>query len=153
MHGETAPRRDTTSDDAYEAVLLREWRNLSGVAAVCDLYRWRDELLAELVRPESPYARVIARSLGTGKGPQHSPRHADFLDRWSGIVTRTIQRLQRSGAVTSRQLPSDLAAAILAAIHGGVLLARVTNDEEVLRDALQLPFDQLCARQRRPGDG
>lgn len=140
------PGRETAADDhVYAAVLHHERQHLGRAAGVGDLYRWRDRLATELVRPESPYARAVVPPSSTARRPHDAARYAAFLDRWSTLVAEAIRRLQRGGALASRQSAEDLATAILAAIHGGVLLARVTDDARALCNALRLPFNQLGA--------
>lgn len=137
-------RQEATADDLYGVVLHHEHRLLRAAAGVDDLFRWRDRLVAELTRPESTYARVMLPASGTAMRPDDAMPYAVFLDRWARIVEETIHRLQRLGAVAKQQPPEDLATAILAAIHGGVLLARVTDDVRALQNALRLPFEQLA---------
>lgn len=152
VDNEAVSRANTADDaDVYGAVLNHEHQHLRRAAGVRDLYRWRDRLIAELVRSESPYARALVPTSSMGGRPHDTARYAAFLDRWSTIVAETIQRLQQGGAVTSLQAPEELATAILAAIHGGVLLARVTDDVKALRNALRLPFDQLGPQEPQTG--
>src|SRR3954454_2047075 len=149
VHDEAVARQGT-SDDIYGAVLKREYQELRRVAGVEDLYRWRDRLVADLARPESEYARaMIPSSRAAGRHPG-SMQYAVFLRRWSKIIDDAIQRLQCQGTVTTQQSARNLATAILAAVRGGVLLARVTDDADTLRDALFLAFEQL--RPDREGD-
>ena len=141
-HGEAVPRQGT-SDDIYRAVLNREYQELRRVAGVDDLYRWRDRLVVQLARPESEYARAMTPSCRAAGHPGDM-QYAVFLRRWSKIIGEAIQRLQCQGRVATQQPPASLATAILAAVRGGVLLARVTDDADTLRNALCLAFDQLC---------
>lgn len=140
-----------TADELYGAILRDEHHLLRTAAGIDDLYRWRDRLVAELARSGSMYARAVSTTPGTAWQPHEASPYAEFLDRWARMVAETIRRLQRFGAVAERHDPDDLATAILAAVHGGVLLARVTDDIATLRNALRPPFDQLVLHQMENG--
>lgn len=143
MDHHAGSRQEPTPHDLYGVVLHHEHRLLRDAAGVEDLLRWRDRLVAELTRAESTYARVMSSASGTVMPADGALPYAVFLDRWARIVGETIHRLQRLGVVASQQTPEDLATAILAAVQGGVLLARVTDDVRALQNALRLPFEQL----------
>ena len=137
-------RRAIAQDDVYDAVLQAERQNLSRVIELDDLYAWREQLIAELLRPHSSYAQAMEPTSGVWQRPRDPELYAHFLDRWSAMVADTIRRLQCHGFAKGAQ-PKDMATAILAAIHGGVLLARVSDDAQPLRNALRLPFERLEA--------
>jgi hypothetical protein len=134
--------RAIAQDDVYDTVLQAERRHLSRVTELDDFSAWREQLIAELLRPRSSYARAMELTSDASPQPRNPERYAHFLGQWSAMVADTIRRLQRSGVAQDAE-PEDIATAILAAIHGGVLLARVSDDSQPLRHALRLSFEHL----------
>lgn len=149
--GRDGQPRPSDQDDVYRAVLDQEHRQLRQVDQVDDLHRWRDRLVTALARPESPYARALTGSSPTADDRHGPMTHAAFLSRWHTLLEEAIHRLQDRGEIAGRQPPGHLATAIVAAVHGGLLLARVTGDAGKLRNALRLPFDQFCLGRNASG--
>jgi hypothetical protein len=141
----------TDKDIIYRALLQHEDQQLRCVVGSDDLCRWRDRLVRELGRPDSAYARAMTSPSSMTAQAQDAMQYAVFLERWKTIITDTIRRLQRQQSVIDDHTPEELATAILAAVHGGVLLTRVTKNADTLRNALNLPFDHLCPAPLRGG--
>ena len=54
--------------------------------------------------------------------------------------------MQKRGELSRREKPDRLAATIVAALQGGMLLARISDDITPLRDAVNLAVDNIRRR-------
>jgi len=125
----------------FAEVLARESTWLAGVTDGAELTGWRRQLVTELMTPQSPYALAL---LQTGDVADR----ADFLGRWCGLIAETVDRLRSSTSAdtSGSAAPScrgdvdaqRTAVLILAALHGGVTLSRVTQDPRPLDAALDI---------------
>jgi len=69
--------------------------------------------------------------------------HVAAFDRWEGHLARGLDRMRARGAVRAEADPAALAAATLASIQGGLLLAQTRRDTRALRLALDGAFAYL----------
>jgi TetR/AcrR family transcriptional regulator, transcriptional repressor for nem operon len=78
----------------------------------------------------------------------------DAFRVWEAPLARGLQRMQDRGELVADADPARLATAVIAALQGGMLLARVRGDVTPLRDALHSAVAQLhrweATIQRRP---
>lgn len=63
--------------------------------------------------------------------------------RWEAPLARGLQAMKDRGELVSDASPARLAAMVIAALQGGMLLARVRGDVTVLRDALDGAVTEL----------
>lgn len=125
----------------FAEVLARESASLAGVTDGAKLVSWRRRVVRELMTPHSPYALALRQT-------NDLPDRSDFLGRWGGLITETVDRVlqscsysgqSRRGQVDSQQT----AVLILAALHGGSALSRVNRDPRALNAALDLALAPL----------
>ena len=57
-----------------------------------------------------------------------------------------LRAMQKRGELSRREKPDRLAATIVAALQGGMLLARISDDITPLRDAVNLAVDNIRCR-------
>jgi len=131
----------TPHDEPYRSALCRDGHELADVEGLADLYRWCDRLVDELGCPDSAHAKAMSPAASGAN--THEPPRVAFLDEWTTLVEATVGRLQCQGTIASTRAPANVATALLAGIQGGMLIARVTRDAEILRDAIRFPLDQL----------
>jgi AcrR family transcriptional regulator len=68
---------------------------------------------------------------------------ASSFDQWREIFRDGLARMQRGGHLRAEADPTRLAALLLAAFQGGMLLAQVARDIAPLKDALQAAIDHV----------
>jgi hypothetical protein len=122
----------------FAEVLSRESACLSAVTDGATLACWRRAVVQELMTSRSPYVLAL-RPTGDIR------EQAEFLDRWSELITEMVERLLRSSpeaAVDAHQT----AVLILAALRGGGTLAQLARDPRPLDAALDLALMPLQHR-------
>jgi hypothetical protein len=80
--------------------------------------------------------------------PAFRPLLDDAFRRWEAPLARGLQTIQDRGELVADADPNRLATTVIAALQGGMLLARVRGDIAPLRDTLEGAVAQL--RQSRP---
>lgn len=68
---------------------------------------------------------------------------ASSFDQWREIFRDGLERMQRLGHLRAEADPTQLAALLLAAFQGGMLLAQVARDIAPLKDALHGAIDYV----------
>jgi hypothetical protein len=69
--------------------------------------------------------------------------------RWEAALARGLQRIQDRGGLVAEADPTRLATAVIAALQGGMLLARVRGDVAPLQDTLVNAVGQLHQWERK----
>ena len=69
--------------------------------------------------------------------------------RWEAALARGLQRIQDRGGLVAEADPTRLATAVIAALQGGMLLARVRGDVAPLQDTLVNAVLQLHQWERK----
>jgi len=129
---------------------------IGGIDSLDDLRRWFDWMIAQNEEhgcPGCPIGTLASELAGCDEAAR-----ADLacgFDTWSGFVTDGLARMQAAGELDERADPRRLGTAVLAAIQGGLLLAKTHQDPQYLRDALDTAYDHLrsLAVQRAPRRG
>ena len=150
----------TDKGDLVRAVVARrvgetldcEGPMIGGIDSLDDIRRWFDWLIAqneELGCPGCPIG-TLASELAECDEAARVDLACGF-DRWSGLVTGGLERMQARGELGERADPRRLGTAVLASIQGGLLLSKTHKDPQYLRDALDTAYDHLLSL--RPPDG
>jgi len=119
-------------------VILRAAAVLAEVQSLADLDAW----FASLVASNKESGSVGGCPIGSlvGQLAEHDDEtRAVFVDifaRWEEPLVSCLRRLQRNGAIRPDVAVADLAATIMAAMQGGLLLAQVRRDSDQVRRAL-----------------
>ena len=120
----------------FAEVLARETTCLDGVADRAALDEWRRDVVRELMTPDSPYVLAMQPTSDVC-------RQADFLERWQELISATLNRVlvseRAENAPRSAEEPriadvdvQKTALLIVAALNGGSMLSRVTQDRRPL---------------------
>ena len=138
----------------FHEILEIEDAALAQVRNPEDLTRWRRRVVRELMRPRSLYATAL-RAVTDGACGR------SFLATWQGLLTAAVDRVLASvdppesrPVVAGRphrdpDAAEELAVLILAALHGGGLLSRVTDDPAPLEAALDIALARLTTSPAR----
>lgn len=142
-------------DDLLRAVVERQAERvrerhrelLTGVETLSDLHRWAT---ATVVEAEGHgLGGCPLGSLAAQLADQSDELRSDLVRgfaEWQLVLQATVARLQAAGQARTDAAASDLAAALLAALQGGLLLSRTTGSSDPLRIALAMAVDHLAPR-------
>jgi AcrR family transcriptional regulator len=110
---------------------------------------WVSEILTTHSAPGGPFACPLGTMAAELKNdPTFRPLLDDAFRRWEAPLARGLQTIQDRGELVADADPRRLASTVIAALQGGMLLARVRGDIAPLRDTLEGAVAQL--RQSRP---
>jgi hypothetical protein len=133
----------------FAEVLDRENALLSAVHDAVALRSWRIHLVAEVIDPRSPYASALREVGGSG-----SDVRSGFLENWGRLIARALERAMSQQISDDRpdvqrrpgrrRIDADRTAVlILAAVHGGAVLSRLSLDSHPIDAALDLALAPL----------
>lgn len=125
---------------AFADVLDSEAWMLTAVTDSASLAAWRDHLVEQMSSPRSPYVRAVTADVNA-----HG-RDA-FLDRWHTLLGSALHRLAGPDSVGSS---IDAAATlVLASLHGGILLGRVTREQRSVSSAVNFALAPFLSSANR----
>ncbi|ROO84805.1 TetR family transcriptional regulator [Actinocorallia herbida] len=102
---------------------------------------WRDQVVA---RYEAQGRHCPLRALMSRLSAQeHDEIVADLFARWQESLASGVTRMQAAGRMATGLTPAEAAAALLAAVQGGVVILLATGDSVHLRLALSVVLDRL----------
>lgn len=146
-----------TSDLGLVQVLVRERVNevlskqealLRDLASLEGLHRWRDEMVrvqASDIRAGCPLGTLVGWIADHHEGARVALR-AGF-DAWESYLAAGIERMAVGGEIQVSDVDAkELATSILAALQGGILLARTSRQLKPLECALDMAIAQVSAR-------
>lgn len=124
---------------------------LNNLHSVRDLVRWRDEVVRLEegcdggIRPLGDLAKLLAGGDEAGR----SVVRAGFA-AWESLLAGGITRIRESGELAADADPERLATSLMAALQGGLLLARTTGDVRRLEVALDTALGYVRAHTVTP---
>jgi len=127
-----------------ECVLATHESHLRKLHSLAGLRRWRDALV-ELSRQTDCAGGCPLGSLVSELAESPRPREllAESFARWEGLLIAGFAAIQvRSGTKPDCDL-TELATVVLAALQGGLLLARTTRSTRALELALDMAIDHV----------
>lgn len=105
---------------------------------------WAADILRMQSAPGGPFACPLGTIAAELKNDETFRPHLDAaFRRWEAPLAHGLQTMQDRGDLVEDADPSRLATAVIAALQGGMLLARVRGDITPLRDALGGAVAQL----------
>ena len=108
---------------------------------------WTAEILQTHAAPGGPFACPLGTMAAELKNDEtFRPRLDAAFRRWEAPLARGLQAMKDRGELAEDADPARLAAALIAALQGGMLLARVRGDIAPLQDALGNAVAQLHHR-------
>ena len=123
----------------FQLELLRDMDSLD------DVERWADAIVAHQRQSDSfkgcPLGTLASELSGDRRHPQ--PRIETAFARWEALLEEGLSRMKVRGGLRSDADPHRLAVATLAALQGGLLMAKATQDEASLRIPLDAAIDYL----------
>jgi AcrR family transcriptional regulator len=105
---------------------------------------WVSEILTAHSAPGGPFACPLGTMAAELKNdPTFRPLLDDAFRRWEAPLARGLQTIQNRGELVADADPNRLASTVIAALQGGMLVARVRGDIAPLRDTLEGAVAQL----------
>ena len=121
--------------------------SLAHVDSMKGIERWAREVLAVHRQPGGPFACPLGSIAAELKNdPAFRPALAAAFRRWEQPFAEGLRRMRARGELGSRENPDRLAATIIAALQGGMLLGRISGDVTPLRDAVNLAVENVRQR-------
>jgi TetR/AcrR family transcriptional regulator, transcriptional repressor for nem operon len=126
-----------------ELVLARQ-PTLTHIESWDGIDAWVSEILTAHSAPGGPFACPLGTMAAELKNdPTFRPLLDDAFRRWEAPLARGLQTIQDRGELVADADPRRMASAVIAALQGGMLLARVRGDIAPLRDTLEGAVAQL----------
>lgn len=111
---------------------------------------WVKGILAVHSAAGGPFACPLGTMASELKNDQtFAPLLDNAFRRWEAALARGLHRIQDRGGLVAEADPARLATAVIAALQGGMLLARVRGDVAPLRDTLVNAVAQLHQWERK----
>lgn len=127
--------------------ILSSQPRLEHLRTWADFDRWATELLALHAGPAGPVACPLGSLAGELDSDRALHRELDAaLRTWESYLTKGLVRLREHGELRADADPARLAAAVMAALQGGLMLAHLRADIAPLRDALTMALEHLRAQ-------
>ena len=127
-----------------DAVLRVQRPSLDSIQHFADLELWLSRLLA----PHAPESSRVLGSLIHRLADRHDRGHRALtraFSQWKTLLASALFRLQAAGELDLGAVPETLAVGLIAALQGGHLLARLSQDAGQLHVTLEVAFDQVRA--------
>lgn len=130
--------------DLVQAVIARQLDrvlasqpSLNHIDSFAGIEAWVTEILDLHSAPGGPFACPLGTVAAELKNDDaFRPSLAAAFRQWEGRLARGLVTMQERGELVRRADPAALATMTIAALQGGMLLARVHGDVSPLRDAL-----------------
>jgi TetR/AcrR family transcriptional regulator, transcriptional repressor for nem operon len=124
--------------------LIFEIESLQGVQD------WADAIVAMHARSGGPFSCPLGTMAAELKSdPAYQPALSDAFAQWQEPLREGLMRMRDRETLCHDEDPGRLAAMLVGALQGGMLLARVKGDVTVLRDTLQSAVDDIRRRVER----
>ncbi|WP_211768693.1 TetR family transcriptional regulator C-terminal domain-containing protein [Kutzneria sp. CA-103260] len=124
---------------------------LNNLHSLRDLAHWRDEVVRLEQRRDDGICPLgdLAELLADGDEAGRSAVRACFT-AWESLLAVGIIRVRDNGELAADADPDRLAAGLMAALQGGLLLARTTRDVRRLEVALDIALGYVRAHTVTP---
>jgi AcrR family transcriptional regulator len=126
-------------------VLALQESLLGEMSSIDDVQRWADALVS-YQRERGKFCGCPLGSLASElcvevRPPQ--PQIELYFEQWTCLLEQGISRMVTNGLLRASADPRRLAVATLASLQGGLLMAKVTQDESFLQISLDAAIDYL----------
>jgi TetR/AcrR family transcriptional repressor of nem operon len=132
-------------------IVLAQQPLINSVDSWAGLDAWVDEILRAHSAPGGPFACPLGTMAAELKNDEaFRPSLDAAFRRWEAPLARGLRSMRDRGELADTADPTRLASAVIAALQGGMLLARIYGDIAPLRDTLRAAVAHL--REWRPDD-
>ncbi len=113
------------------------------------LQRWADQILDMHRAPGGPFACPLGSVAAELKNDDaYVPSLDAAFQRWEEPLRKGLESMHARGQFGKNFDPERLARSVIATLQGGMLLARIHDDADILKDALD---DALFSLRRKAG--
>lgn len=128
-------------------IVLQAQPALMQIDSMAGIQRWAQGILAVHEAAGGPFACPLGTIAAELKNdPVYRGRVAAAFTRWQSFLADGLTRMQARGELGPREDPQRLAATLIAALQGGMLMGRVAQDTTVLRDTVELAVADIRRR-------
>jgi TetR/AcrR family transcriptional regulator, transcriptional repressor for nem operon len=125
-------------------LVLAEQPSLQLIESWDGIDAWAAEILRAQSAPGGPFACPLGTIAAELKNDEaFRPILDAAFRRWEAPLARGLQKMQDRGDLVAEANPARLATTVIAALQGGMLLARVRGELGPLQDALELAVAEL----------
>lgn len=123
-------------DRQLEAILEAQ-SEIRRVDSWTGLRRWADQIIAVHSAPGGPFACPLGSMAAELKNDEaFIPTLESAFGRWEALLADGLQKMRDRGQLRRSAQPHRLARSLIAALQGGMLLARIHGDIQILQDAI-----------------
>jgi TetR/AcrR family transcriptional regulator, transcriptional repressor for nem operon len=134
-----------------ELILDEQEPSLSHTDSWAGIDAWASQYLQLHAPPEGPFACPLGTMAAELKNDEaYRPSLDAAFRQWEAPLARGLTAMKKRGELSGRADPQRLAAMIIAALQGGMLLARVRDDVTPLQDCLTAALTELRRWAPRP---
>ena len=128
-------------------IVLQAQPALMQIDSMAGVEHWAQGILAVHEVPGGPFACPLGTMAAELKNdPAYRGPIAAAFQRWQSLLAEGLIRMQMRGELRPDEDPHRLAAMLIAALQGGMLLGRVAGDTAVLRATLEAAVDDIRRR-------
>jgi len=132
-------------------LVLAQQPSLTHIESWEGIDAWVSEILTAHSAPGGPFACPLGTMAAELKNDEtFRPLLDEAFRRWEAPLANGLQTIQDRGQLVADAEPRRLASSVIAALQGGMLLARVRGDIAPLRDTLEAAVAQLRHWQASP---
>lgn len=135
---------DAVIDRQLELVLEEQHPHLDHTDSWQGIHEWAARYLDLHAPPDGPFACPLGTMAAELKNDEaFRPLLDTAFRRWEKPLADGLLAMRRRGEIKRSADPDRLAAMVIAALQGGMLLARLRDDVTVLRDSLSSALAEL----------
>ncbi len=124
--------------------VLFEQPGLAHVDTWAGLDRWAAQVVAAHSRPGGPFACPLGTLAAELKNDEAFRPSLDVaFRRWQEPLAQGLRAMRDRGELAPEADPARLAAMVIAALQGGMLLARTSGDVKILNDTFDVAVGHL----------
>ena len=123
---------------------------LETIESLATFERWAKRILVVHAQPGGPFACPLGSMAAELKNdPAYRGALQQAFRRWEDPLASGLRTMVRNGELGRRDSPDRMAASIIGALQGGMLLARIADDVTPLRDTVTMVCDDVRRRVER----
>ncbi|MDJ0394816.1 TetR/AcrR family transcriptional regulator [Rhodococcus sp. G-MC3] len=143
--------------DLVDAVIVRQLERvlvaqplLAHIEGLDDIDAWAEDVVRAHEQPGGPFACPLGSLAAELKNdPAFVPALNAAFRTWAEPLERGLRAMTERGELDVDTDPAACASMLIAALQGGMLLARITGDVQPLRDTLGAAVDSIRRRSER----
>lgn len=133
--------------DRQLELVLEAQPEIRRVDSWAGLRRWADQVLAVHAAVGGPFACPLGSMAAELKNDEaYLPSLQAAFGRWEDLLAEGLQRMKTRGLLRRTAQPRRLAQSLLAALQGGMLLARIHGDVQILQDSVENALADVRSR-------